>query len=67
MSDTQITDRLHALHAVADDFADKMSELAVLIQDDEEHADLTKTLTAALGGMEAVERLLELAVKGVTT
>jgi hypothetical protein len=55
-------ERLEELHALADEFANRLSALAVEIQDDEDQEELTKTLTAALGGMEAVERLLETAV-----
>jgi hypothetical protein len=55
-------ERLEELHALADEFANRLSALAVEIQEDEEQEELRKTLDAALGGMEAVERLLETAV-----
>lgn len=61
MSVTHIKERLGDLHAVADTFADRLSELATLLQDDAEQAEITTLLTAALGGMEAVEALLAVA------
>jgi hypothetical protein len=55
-------ERLEELHALADEFADRLSALAVEIQDDEDQEELQKKLDAALGGMEAVTLLLEMAV-----
>lgn len=50
MSDAHIAERLNDLHVVADTFADRLSELATLLQDDEGRTEITNLLTAALGG-----------------
>jgi hypothetical protein len=55
-------ERLEELHALSDEFANRLSALAVEIQDDEDQEELQKKLDAALGGMEAVTLLLGLAV-----
>lgn len=61
MSDAHIAERLNDLYVVADTFADRLSEMATLLQDDLDQVEVTNLLTAALGGMEAVEALLKVA------